>query len=105
CIGRRRTPALAVGVSATPQNLNFAFPGDLQGHVNPPNPFQNPSFLQPLIMPYLQNRFFPQPNPSPKPFLTGLMPPPPPPLRLTGTSSPPVRTARRGKCRRPLSSL
>ncbi|URD80461.1 hypothetical protein MUK42_02482, partial [Musa troglodytarum] len=42
-------------------------------------------------MPYLHNPFFPQPNPSPKPFLTGLMPPP---LRLTGTSSPPVRTSR-----------
>ncbi|URD78455.1 hypothetical protein MUK42_02484 [Musa troglodytarum] len=53
--------------SLPPQNLNFVFPGNLQGHVNPPNPFQNPSFLQPPILPYLHNPFFPQPNPSPKP--------------------------------------
>ncbi|CAL9130952.1 unnamed protein product [Musa acuminata var. zebrina] len=53
--------------SLPPQNLNFAFPGNLQGHVNPPNPFQNPSFLQPPFLPYLQNPFFPQPNPSPNP--------------------------------------
>ncbi|THU55362.1 hypothetical protein C4D60_Mb11t05760 [Musa balbisiana] len=92
--------------SYPPQNLNFAFPGNLQGHVNlpnlPPNPFQNPSFLQPPIVPYLQNPFFPQPNPSPNPqaLLDRVNA-----AANTATSSPPVRTSRRGKCRRPLSSL
>ncbi|URD80462.1 hypothetical protein MUK42_02482 [Musa troglodytarum] len=75
---------MAVGASATPPNplriLTSSFPAIFKA-----------IFLQPPIMPYLHNPFFPQPNPSPKPFLTGLMPPP---LRLTGTSSPPVRTSR-----------
>ncbi|RWW07926.1 hypothetical protein BHE74_00042549 [Ensete ventricosum] len=57
--------------SYPPPNHNFAFPGNIQGHVNPPNlpsnPFQNPSFFQPPFLPYLQNPFFPQPNPSPNP--------------------------------------